>query len=117
VTKLPLGAEWLVDAHECDPARLRSRETLQALFERVVAELDLHPAGGPQWCEFPPPGGLTGVLLLSESHLACHTFPEHGFAALDLYCCRPRPAWPWDARLREALGAQRVSVRCYERGE
>ena len=32
-------------------------------------------------------------VLLSESHLSGHTFPETGFAAINLYCCRPREAW------------------------
>jgi len=32
---------------------------------------------------------VTGLLLLTESHLACDTFPERGFASFNLYCCRP----------------------------
>jgi S-adenosylmethionine decarboxylase len=116
VDNLPLGAEWLVDAYGCDPGRLRSREVLGALFDRVVAELGLHAVDAAQWKEFPAPGGLTGLLLLSESHLACHTFPERQFAAFNLYCCRPREEWPWQERLREILGARRVSVRHEQRG-
>lgn len=111
-----LGCEWLVDAHACDPAGLRSQVRLATLFERVVAELDLHPAAPPQWHVFPGAGGLTGLWLLQESHLACHTFPEHGFAAFNLYCCRPRPDWPWAERLAEALAAERVQVQRLERG-
>jgi len=110
------GAEWLVDAHGCDPARLRSREALAAVFERVVAELGLHAAAEAQWRVFPGAGGVTGLLLLTESHLACHTFPERGFAAFNLYCCRPREAWPWRERLAEALGATRVEVLHRPRG-
>jgi S-adenosylmethionine decarboxylase len=56
------------------------------------------------------------LLLLEESHLACHTFPERGFAAFDLYCCRPRDEWPWAQRLADHLGAQRVIVRSLHRG-
>lgn len=110
------GAEWLVDAHGCDPERLRSPEALGAVFERVVAELGLRAAGEAQWRVFPGAGGVTGLLLLTESHLACHTFPERGFAAFNLYCCRPREAWPWRERLAEAIGASRVEVRCLARG-
>ena len=55
-------------------------------------------------------------LLLQESHLACHTFPERGFAAFDLYCCRPRPEWPWAERLSEILSAARVEIRRLPRG-
>lgn len=110
------GIEWFVDAHECEPVRLRSPETLARLFARIVEELDLHAVGEPLWHVFPPPGGLTGLLLLTESHLSCHTFPERGFAAFDLYCCRPRPEWPWPERLAEALGAARVTMRSLTRG-
>lgn len=114
---LPTGVEWLVDAHGCAPAALRSRETLARLFDRMVAELGLRPAGEAVWHVFPEEGGVTGLLLLSESHLTCHTFPERGYAAFNLYCCRPRAAWSWEPRLREALGAARVSVRRVARGE
>jgi len=54
---------------------------------------------------------VTGLALLTESHLACHTYPEFGVATFNLYCCRERPAWDWEARLSELLGASRVSVR------
>lgn len=112
-----LGCEWLVDAHACDPQCLRSQPGLAALLERVVLELDLHPAAAPQWHVFPGAGGVTGLWLLQESHLTCHTFPERAFATFNLYCCRPRPAWPWDERLTEVLHAERVNVRCIERGQ
>jgi S-adenosylmethionine decarboxylase len=106
----------VVDAHGCDPHALRSRAILDALLRQVVDELGLRTAGDAVWREFPGEGGVTGLLLLTESHLACHTFPERGFAAFNLYCCRPREEWPWPERLRAALGAQQVSVRRLERG-
>ncbi len=111
-----LGVEWMVDAHRCAPDRLRSLDVLVALFERIVREAGLRPAAEPMWKVFPGAGGVTGLLLLEESHLACHTFPERGFAAFNLYCCRPRAEWPWEARLRETLGAREVRVRRLDRG-
>lgn len=117
MTPVPSGTEWVVDAHGCDPDALRSREVLDALFRRVVEDLGLRPAGEALWREFPGEGGITGLLLLTESHLACHTFPEQGFAAFNLYCCRPREEWPWPERLHAALRARHVSVRRLARGE
>lgn len=105
------GEEFLVDAFGCDPARLRSVEGLRAIFDAAVKELGLHPVGEAHFHAFPGAGGVTGLLMLSESHLTCHTFPETGYAAFNLYCCRPRPTWPWDERLRAALSATRVDVR------
>jgi len=110
------GAAWIVDAFRCDPMRLRSTEALVRVFWALVAELDLHPVRDAVWQEFPGEGGVTGFLLLSESHVACHTFPERRLATFDLYCCRPRPEWPWARRLRDLISAERVSVRRVERG-
>ena len=109
--------EWLIDAHGCAPAALRSRDVLAGVFDRVVGELGLHPGGEALWRVFPGGGGVTGLLLLTESHLTCHTFPERGFASFNLYCCRPHAPWPWDDRLGEMLKASRVRVRSYPRGE
>lgn len=110
------GSAWIVDAFGCDPTRLRSTGALARVFEALVLELELHPARDAVWHEFPGAGGVTGFLLLTESHVACHTFPERRLATFDLYCCRPRPEWPWAERLRELLRAERVSVRRVERG-
>jgi S-adenosylmethionine decarboxylase len=116
LTDPPLGTEWLVDAHGCEANRLRSQEALAALLDRIVQDLGLRTAGEPLWHVFPGPGGVTGILLLTESHLACHTFPERGFASFNLYCCRPHAEWPWPERLAESLGARRVEVRSFMRG-
>jgi len=106
----------MVDVYECDPGKLRCRETLQSVCTELVSDLALKVIGEPHWHSFPEPGGVTGMYLLSESHLACHTFPEFGFATFNLYCCRPREAWNWETQLTRLLGAARVSVRQFQRG-
>jgi S-adenosylmethionine decarboxylase len=109
------GIEWIVDASGCRPDALRDLAVLQALFERLVRELSLHPAAAPVWKVFDGAGGVTGMVLLSESHLTIHTFPEHGFAAINLYCCTARATWDWERGLRDALGAAHVQVRTLSR--
>ncbi|HEU4411430.1 MAG TPA: S-adenosylmethionine decarboxylase [Polyangiaceae bacterium] len=117
VEPLPrVGQEWLVDAFGCEPARLRDLGRLRDLVDEVVRELGLRPVAPALWHVFPGEGGVTGALLLAESHLTLHSFPEHGTAAFNLYCCRARPAFPWEARLSAALGARRVEVRAFARG-
>jgi S-adenosylmethionine decarboxylase len=110
------GCEYVVDASGCAAPRLTSLDALQALVDRIVRDLRLKPVGEPQWHVFPEPGGITGLVLLSESHLALHTFPETGFATFNLYHCRAQPAWPWERALAETLGASDVRVRTVERG-
>jgi S-adenosylmethionine decarboxylase len=105
------GLEWVVDAFGCAPSALRDRACLERVFARAVEELGLWPLAAPQFHTFPDPGGVTGLLMLRESHLTCHSFPESRFVAFNLYCCRQRPDWPWEERLREHLAASRVEVR------
>ena len=105
------GSEWIVEAYGCNPGRLADPASLRALFDAIVHELALHPVGDAVWHQFPAPGGITGMLMLAESHLTVHTFPEHASACLNLFCCTPRAAWSWDDRLATLLGAQTVRVR------
>ncbi len=110
------GCEWIVDATGCPSELLRSLESLQTVCDRAIRELGLQVVGIPQWRQFPEPGGVTGLFLLSESHLACHTWPEYGIATFNLFCCHRRREWPWKNRLKEMLSASSVAVQMVERG-
>ncbi|HEX3183210.1 MAG TPA: S-adenosylmethionine decarboxylase [Pyrinomonadaceae bacterium] len=112
---MTLGTEWLIDASGCDPAALADINRLQTIFDRIISDLDLHVLGEIAWHKFASPGGVTGFALLSESHLACHTYPEFRAATFNLYCCRERATWPWERMLKEMLGASDVNVRTFER--
>ena len=111
-----LGTEWLVEAWGCDAERLRSQQALSLLFTKMIEELLLQPVAASQWHVFPGAGGVTGMQMLAESHLTCHSFPEAGLLTLNLYCCRPRPAWPFADRLAVHFGASNVEVRVLPRG-
>jgi S-adenosylmethionine decarboxylase len=110
-----LGTEWVIDAAGCDPAALRDLPRMRILFDRLIADLDLHVLGEIKWHQFSGTHGISGLALLSESHLACHTFPEFRAATFNLHCCRNRTAWPWEQMLTEMLGATTVTVRVLER--
>jgi S-adenosylmethionine decarboxylase len=112
---MTLGTEWLIDANGCDAAALADVERLRAVFDRIINDLDLHVVGEIAWAKFSDPGGVSGLALLSESHLTCHTYPEFGAATFNLYCCRKRTAWPWEQRLSEMLNAAAVRVTVFER--
>lgn len=109
------GVEWLIDARGAQPHLLRDEQLLRRICESIVEDVGLHVVGMPLWQQFPSPGGVTGMYLLSESHLTCHTFPETGQATFNLYCCRPRPAWQWEDRLNGELGATFVDIKTVER--
>ena len=112
---MSIGTEWVIDASGCTAETLADIEQLKLIFDRIVSDLELHVLGDISWHKFPGAGGVTGLALLSESHLTCHTYPEFGAASFNLYCCRNRTTWPWERMLREMLGATEVNVRVFER--
>lgn len=112
-----VGTEWLVEAEGCDAGLLRDISVLREVFDRIIRDLELKPIGDGLWHKFPGEGGVTGLVALTESHLACHTYPEHGIATFNLYCCKSRPEWDWEKHLRDLTGADSVRVTKIERGE
>lgn len=111
-----VGTEWIVEAHDCAVDKLRSLSVVSEICDAIIRDLNLNVAAEPLKHPFPEPGGVTMLVLLSESHLACHTYPEYRLATFNLYCCREREAWDWERQLQEKLGAQAVSVRHLPRG-
>jgi len=82
------GLHLTADLHGC-PAALAAMTAPPAL--RALCLDAVHAAGltpvGELFHAFPAPGGVTGVVLLAESHLAVHTWPEIGAVTLDAYVC------------------------------
>jgi S-adenosylmethionine decarboxylase len=110
-----VGTEWLIEATGCDAACLRDEHSLRSVFDSIVNDLGLKVIDSI-WHKFPGEGGVTGLVALTESHLACHTYPEHGTATFNLYCCRTRPEWDWEENLKRVLEASEVTVTKIERG-
>jgi spermidine synthase len=86
------GLHLTADLHDCrcDAALLTDAQRLAALCGSLTRETGL-TAVADRWHTFPShegqPGGVTGVVLLAESHLAIHTWPERSAVTLDVYVC------------------------------
>ncbi len=111
-----VGTEWLVEAFDCDAVKLRDVALLRRVFSRVIGDLELKTINKDIWHKFSGAGGVTGLAALTESHIACHTYPEYKTATFNLYCCRTRRQWNWEENLRELLGAKTVKIQKIERG-
>ncbi len=111
----PSGCEWVVEAQGCNEAALRDPALLRNLFQSLIDGMLLHAVEPPVWHQFPGAGGITGLCLLAESHLACHTFPEYRSLCLNVFCCRIRDDFDFASCLKNAFGASDVRVRKLER--
>ena len=78
----------MADLRGCPATHAAMADTaaLRLLCLQAVAGAGLH-AVGELFHRFPAPGGVTGVVLLAESHLAVHTWPELAAVTLDVYVC------------------------------
>jgi S-adenosylmethionine decarboxylase len=88
-----------------DPALLRE------LLYNIAARLNLRVLD-EKLHQFEP-RGVTGVLLLSESHIAVHSWPEHGYAIVELLTCKPFGAAEQallSSELNNALGAVTLEI-------
>lgn len=108
------GTHLLADLTGCtgldDAARVEAalREAVAAA-RATLLDLRLH--------HFGPGQGVTGVALLAESHVSIHTWPEHGYAAIDIFLCGP--AHDLSAALTalsDRLGAEGCEERRIARG-
>lgn len=111
--------EWIVDAFACPASRIAGetgREALTGLFANVIRSAGLHPVGNVVWAVLPPTGAVTGMVALVESHLTCHSDPEHGVLSLNLLSTRGDITPDFEGLLTRFVGAERVQVRVLERG-
>lgn len=108
------GRHLIAELHDCsgldDPALIeRCLRDATAAAGATLLEVRLH--------HFGPGNGVTGVALLAESHISIHSWPEHGYAAVDIFMCGR--AHDLDAALRvisDGLGARVASRSVIERG-
>jgi S-adenosylmethionine decarboxylase len=111
-----LATHLLAECYGCAPALLDDPATVERLVRDAAAAANaqvisvaLHRFS---------PQGVSGVAILAESHLAVHTWPEHGFASIELYVCggaaQPERG---HALLVERLAPRHVVLRTLARGD
>jgi S-adenosylmethionine decarboxylase len=95
---------------------------LRDLLDRLPAEMGMHAICAPVVVAvgancIKDPGGLSGFVMIAESHISFHTFPGRGFVTIDLYTCQTdldRDATV--ARLMAAFGLVDADVYVQDRG-
>jgi len=106
-----LGRHVLVELYECHPDFLNDIELVKdAMLEGArKAKLTIVDSIFHKFA----PHGVSGVVVISESHLAIHTWPEYGYAALDFFTCGPDTD-PWIAQGYVTAGFKAKKVTCME---
>ena len=84
------------------------------MFTRTVKYFELEALYEPQIHSFEPQG-LTGIVLLAESHISIHTWPERGEAAVDVFTCGDRDSRQIAEFFCTALCQSHLNVMVVER--
>lgn len=110
-----LGQHTLYDFHGCQAEALRDTEKLR---DAMLA--GIRAAGGTivnQTFHTFSPHGVSGVVVIAESHVTIHTWPEYNYAAVDVFSCgaKLQHAVIRDA-IRLALAAEKIVERNFSRG-
>lgn len=110
----PRAAHLLADYWQCDGAVLDDADALEDVLRRAAHAADCEVLGALRH-RFTPQGQSV-VLLLSESHVSVHTWPEEHYAAVDLYTCGDGDPMRAHAVVQDGLRSRDARIRMITRG-
>ncbi|WP_416192701.1 adenosylmethionine decarboxylase [Neisseria sp. CCUG12390] len=112
---MPSENHGLLDLYGCNAEILKDEGRLKTLLAEAAQAAGATVIGS-HFHTFGGGGGVTGVLLLAESHISIHTWPEHGFAAVDAFICGGSELETVRRILQQALQAERAEWTVQKRG-
>ena len=115
VMKMTVGLHIIADMYGVSPEILARVEKMKEIFEGAVNYAKLSKISSDYY-QFRPEGA-SGIILIAESHLSFHTWPEYGLATIDIYTCGDQEqaelAYQY---IRERLKPEKIDVVRIDRG-
>lgn len=109
-----LGRHLLAEFYSCSSEKLNDADAISAVMTSAV-EISNATIIKPFFHKFSP-HGVSGIIVIAESHLAIHTWPEYGYAAVDLFSCGDFNFTGALEFIRDNLNAGRCSIVSIKRG-
>ncbi len=112
---MAVGWHILAEFYEVNPDLMKKVNPVKEILQKAVKESGLTPLK-EEYHQFEP-FGVTGFVLLEESHISIHTWPEHGYLALDIFTCSDEEAtWKAFEVLKREFSPGKVDHFFKERG-
>ncbi len=109
-----------IDGFGGNPAQLSSVEIVRNLLDRYPDEIGMTKISEPHVFEYhgdkSADWGVSGFVLIAESHIAIHTFPQHGQVWVDIFSCKGFDEIPAIDRIVEVFELEATRVNKLERG-
>lgn len=109
-----LGRHILAEFYDCSPSVLNDPQVIEQ-YMNAAADASGATIVQSVFHHFSP-HGVSGVVVVQESHLAVHTWPEYGYAAVDYFSCGPVDVDAAFRLLEKSFGAERVVAKEISRG-
>jgi S-adenosylmethionine decarboxylase len=87
------GVHFMLDGYGASEATLKNKNLLINMLNDIPVAMGMHVINEPVVVEVGPknrkdPGGISGFVMIAESHISFHTFPARGFVTIDVYTCQ-----------------------------
>src|SRR5688572_29102246 len=87
------GEHLTLDGYQGNPKKLNSKKLVLSALKQLPKLIGMHPLSKPEvyYAEcnhVKDPGGWSGFVVIVESHISIHTFPNAGFVSIDVYTCK-----------------------------
>jgi S-adenosylmethionine decarboxylase len=109
-----------IDGFGGDRELLSSESLVRSLLDSYPAEINMTKISEPFVLRYtgekPEDWGVTGFVIIAESHISVHTFPEHGYVWVDIFSCKAFEADGAVDRIVETFGLTHVTTDIHDRG-
>ena len=109
-----IGTHYIWDIYDVDPSLISYVDDVHQQME-LLNSYTLLTKLGQKYKQFDPIG-VTGILLLSESHMSIHTWPEHRYAAIDIFSCKELDHTALTSCISKLYQTDQINFSLMERG-
>ncbi len=114
------GPHLIIDGSRCDTAKLADRILVEQVLNDYPSAIGMTKIGGPYMFEYQAPdpaySGVSGLVVIAESHIAIHTFPELDYFTMDIFSCKNFDHEKAIAYIKDAFDVREMDRMLVQRG-
>jgi S-adenosylmethionine decarboxylase len=114
------GPHLIIDGSRCDTKKLADRNLIEQVLNSYPDAIGMTKIGGPYMFEYQAPdpaySGVSGLVVIAESHIALHTFPELDYFTMDIFSCKNFDHEKAIAYIRDAFDVKEMDRMLVQRG-
>ena len=114
------GLHLMVDGYGCEPAKLENEGFIHRFLDEFPENIGMTRLMSPYVSKYegldPERCGLSGFVLIAESHVSIHTFPWNGYVSIDVFSCKSFDAGAAEREIVRQFGIRRMERNILDRG-